>query len=130
MNFYQETFQTKTLVLKKCLYLIFSSVFNFYTKKFDDYIQISHKKENIKWQEKKAIMACKYMEKVMKALNIKSCLIKSVSYKTLLNSIGWEADLIIGVENKVDFYSHAWVESSIINLGKPTTQMKIIRKVH
>ena len=87
------------------------------------------KKGKFKWSEKKALMACRYMEKIMKLMNINSCLIKSISYKSLLNNIGWDAVMLIGVEGKRDLYSHSWVESSIISLGKPSKPMKVIRKI-
>ena len=87
------------------------------------------KNKKANWTEKKTKIGCRYINKLLRVFNIKSCLVKSVAYKAFLNNVGWEAKLYIAVNNKKDFYSHSWVESTIETIGKPSSSMKIIRIV-
>ena len=129
MKLWIDTISTKFTILFKAIYFITYSIFFFYTRSFDQYLLSAAKNKKANWTEKKTKIGCRYINKLLRVFNIKSCLVKSVAYKAFLNNVGWEAKLYIAVNNKKDFYSHSWVESTIETIGKPSSSMKIIRIV-
>lgn len=129
MKLWIDTISTKFTILFKAIYFITYSIFFFYTKSFDQYLLSAAKNKKANWTENKTKIGCRYINKLLRVFNIKSCLVKSVAYKAFLNNVGWEAKLYIAVNNKKDFYSHSWVESTIETIGKPSSSMKIIRIV-
>lgn len=126
MNFFlkvSEALSVFFIFLQTLIYFKFLS--------FEEFLTTSTFTAKKKSNLKKIKYGCNCLRKYCNFFGIKSCLLRSVAYKKLLNSHGVKASIMIGVDNDntSNVFSHSWVVSSIANFGEPSNKMNIIRVI-
>ena len=122
MSFLEKT----EIVLISTKYLL-SALIKYQLFGFEDFIQFSKGKIIKKYPINKIKQACSYQIKIADNIRVSSCLIRSVALKRMINSMGWDATIFIGVTNDKKFYSHSWVSTQFQDFFKPGIEMERIR---
>ena len=124
-------------MIKKIFLIFFSFLLiikNFLLLKLSSFSKINDKNRLVLFtlnpKEFDVELACKYVEKITKKINLDTCLLKSLTKYELLLYFGYIPSLYIGVKNDDGFYSHSWTECENINCyEKKDTSMHVIRKI-
>jgi len=122
-------FHSKLAKLFIALYFLLKTLLNYYFFSLENLLKSEKKLRQKKISLMEITITCNYQVKLFKLFKIKSCLIKSVALKNMINSFGWEAVLYIGVKKEEELHSHSWVHTNFRDFFKPSTNMKIIRTV-
>ena len=117
----------KFYILFTCIIIVITSLIKFKTSNFKK-LTLHQVMGSASIKKKDASYGCRCIEKIYNFLNVRSCLIKSITKRDFLNSFGIKTKLYIGVSYDNNFKSHSWISAEEINcFEKPDAKMKIIK---